>query len=119
MKKPLLFKPILLFYFVVIFILSSQSSLSGAQSAPWEYYSKYKIIVPVSCGNLAAKLSFKEEARFRDNAHYYNKIPVGISAKVNKHWEIGFFYALKDKKNKSSMIIGLEETKPIDGSQPR
>jgi len=101
MKKLPQFKATFLFLLFSIFILTSLSSLSGAQSAPWEYYSKYKIIVPVSCGNLAAKLIFKEEARFRDNAHYYNKIPVGISAKVNKHWEIGFFYALKDKKNKS------------------
>jgi len=82
-------------------VLTSLSSLSGAQSIPWEYYSKYKIVVPFSCGNLAAKLSFKVEARFRDNAHYYNKIPVGISAKVNNNWEVGLFYALKNKKNKS------------------
>ena len=101
MKKLPQFKATFLFLLFSIFILTSLTILSGAQSAPWEYYSKYKIIVPVSCGNLAAKLIFKEEARFRDNAHYYNKIPVGISAKVNKHWEIGFFYALKDKKNKS------------------
>ena len=82
-------------------MLTSLSSLSGAQSVPWEYYSKYKIVVPFCCGNLAAKLSFKEEARFKDSAHYYNKIPVGISVKVNNNWEVGLFYALKNKKNKS------------------
>jgi len=74
-------------------MLTSLSSLSGAQSIPWEYYSKYKIVIPFSCGNLAARLSFKEEARFKDSAHYYNKIPVGISAKVNNNWEVGLFYA--------------------------
>ena len=100
MKKRRPFKTIFLFLLISLFVLTSLSSLSGAQSIPWEYYSKYKIVVPFSCGNLAAKLSFKVEARFRDNAHYYNKIPVGISAKVNNNWEVGLFYALKNKKNK-------------------
>jgi len=100
MKKRRPFKTIFLFLLISLFVLASLSSLSGAQSIPWEYYSKYKIVVPFSCGNLAAKLSFKVEARFRDNAHYYNKIPVGISAKVNNNWEVGLFYALKNKKNK-------------------
>jgi len=101
MKKRLPFKAIFRFLLISFFMLTSLSSLSGAQSVPWEYYSKYKIVVPFCCGNLAAKLSFKEEARFKDSAHYYNKIPVGISVKVNNNWEVGLFYALKNKKNKS------------------
>lgn len=100
MKKHLRFKPFFLFCFVSISILSSQSSLSGAKSAPWEYYSKYKIIVPLSWSRRAIKLVINEQARFKQGYYYYNKIPVGLSTKVNKHWEVGLFYALKNKKNK-------------------
>jgi len=98
MKMRPQFKVIFLFFLFSIFLLTGLSSLSGAQSTPWEYYSNYKIIVPFSWRSLAAKLSFKEEARFKDRSHYYNKIPVGFSTNINKYWEVGFFYALKDKK---------------------
>ena len=100
MKKHLLFRLFFLFFLVLIFIFSSLCSLSGAQSAPWEYYSKYKIIVPFSWSEQAIKLIINEQARFKQSYHYYNKIPVGLSTKVNKWWEVGLFYALKNKKNK-------------------
>lgn len=71
---------------------------SSAQSIPWEYYSKYKVIIPFSCCKLKAQFTFQEEARFKEGSHYYNKIPVGLAVNISKNWQIGIYYALKNKK---------------------
>lgn len=101
MKKVPWTKSLFLWYFLFISIFLMSAVQNYAQSIPWEYYSKYEIIVPFSCCRLKTQLSIKEEARFREGSPYYNKIPVGLSAKISKNWEIGFYYSLKNKKNKN------------------
>ena len=86
------------FLFTGIFLAETQIY---ARSTPWEYYSKYKIIIPTTYNRWKLQLSIKEEARFKNGIRYYNKIPLGFLVNLRKNWKIGFYYALKNKRNKN------------------
>ena len=88
MRKVICFILILLAYPLICF------------AGSWEYYVEPKVKIPIDKKD-SLYLNVKEETRFKDGANYYDKTFLGVSKKLGRDFELTFYSAEIEKKNKN------------------